>query len=70
MVRLDEEGVKTMDGDMSGVIKVQGLCAAGFRVEPLEQVLAVAKYINLTTYPKPCPFVGEHVEGAIIGVRL
>lgn len=71
MVKFDNEGVKTLDGDMAAVIAYKDVfdeCA--FRIEPLLQVLAVAKRMNFNTYPKPCPFIGEHVEGAVVGVLL
>lgn len=40
-----------------------------FAIQMIERLKGVAHSIDLTTYPKPCPWQGERVRGAIIGLH-
>lgn len=40
-----------------------------FALEMLEKLKGVAHTIDLTTYPDPCPWQGERVRGAILGLH-
>lgn len=40
-----------------------------FHVEMLLKLKTVAKQIDLSCYPNPCPWYGENVRGAIMGLR-
>ena len=41
-----------------------------FNIEMLQILEGVAGTIDFSLYPKPCPFVGERLRGAIVGMRL
>lgn len=40
-----------------------------FAIQMLEKLNGVAQTLDLSSYPKPCPWQGECVRGAIIGLR-
>lgn len=51
--------------------EVEGLNYEGsYNVEMLASLAGVAHTIDLTTYPKPCLFMGDRLRGAIIGMRM
>lgn len=67
------EGQLATDKEMGGagaVIQVPELTATGcFNGGQLMKLKGVATAIDWSKYPKPCPFVGEDLRGAIAGMR-
>lgn len=42
---------------------------SSFHADQLVKVLSVATHIDFSTYPKPCLFKGNDIEGLIVGIR-
>lgn len=68
-IKFTGDSVSTEDGDMSAQVGGFKMDECSFRAEPLLQVLGVAEYMDFSTYPQPCPFVGDGIEGVIVGLR-
>jgi len=63
--------ISTMEGQMIAVDSLAGeVGEASFHAVPLQLALSRATHMDVSTYPKPCPWRGENLEGIIIGVRL
>lgn len=64
--------MSTVNGEDTGAVyQIPGLpVGAIFNVEHLRSVLAIATSIALDQYPAPCPFQGDNMRGAIVGVRI
>lgn len=59
-----------VDGATGATMEVPGLAAAGcYNFQQLLLLDGVAKNIDFGLYPKPCPFQGDRIRGAIIGMR-
>lgn len=62
----------TKDGAVNGgaTIELPNVPEAGiYHVLFLNQVLAVAEYIDFSKFPAPIPFAGHNLRGAMLGVR-
>lgn len=69
-VYLNQYGIHTSLQDFGASLEVADFTPSKFRVEPLLQIAQCAKEIDLSTYPKPCYFVGDNgLHGVIIGVQ-
>ena len=63
--------VATTRDDGAGASVDIELDATGcFNLEQLQNMLKVAKEVDLSQYPAPCLFFGDRIRGAIIGMRL
>lgn len=70
IVKYDGKMISTMEGSMIAQDELEvEMHEASFHAVPLLLVLNVATRLDLTPYPKPCPFAGTGVEGVIVGVR-
>lgn len=69
-LKFTSEGVSTLDGEHSAEMGFDGLPDTAFRAEVLQMVADVATSWDLTKYPTPVPFVGNHIEGMFVGVRV
>ncbi len=70
VIRLDELGVHTAEGDMSADVGGLALPDSRYRAEPLQMVLRQATRIDLTKYPGPVPFAGDNrLQGILVGVK-
>lgn len=70
VIRIEDGMVKTMDGDMTASMLGELFTGKSiFRAEPLLAVLNIATHLDLSKYPKACPFRGPNVEGVILGVN-
>jgi DNA polymerase III sliding clamp (beta) subunit (PCNA family) len=43
---------------------------AHFHAVPLREVLAIATEMDMTRYPKPCPWRADRLEGVLMGLRV
>ena len=70
IVKYSGKMISTLDGNMiaSDELDVE-MAEAPFHAVPLLMVLNQATRLDLTPYPKPCPFAGTGIEGVIVGVR-
>ena len=69
-IHFGSDGVSTADGASNARIESFDLPTAIFRAEPLIRVLKQATQMDLSTYPKPCPFKGATgLRGVFIGMR-
>lgn len=41
----------------------------GYSIEMVYKLKNVAKYIDWSRYPKPCPFIGDELRGILVGIR-
>lgn len=69
-LRFTTEGISTMDGAHSAEMGFDGLPNTAFRAEVLQLVAGVADKWDLSKYPAPVPFVGKHIEGVFVGVKV
>jgi len=70
IVQFKGRTIKTLDGGMVAEDELAGEVAeAAFHAIPLQMVLSQAERMDLSPYPKPCPWLGRGLEGIIIGVR-
>ena len=69
IIETGEKGVSTLDGEMSALVESKGLPVTHFRAEPLLTALQASDYIDLSTYPAPCYWRGNGIEGIIVGLR-
>jgi len=69
VIKFGDDGVSTLEGDVSAVVKVAGLTEAYFRAEPLGMVFDIATHFDWSDYPKACPFKSKYLQGVIIGVK-
>ncbi len=67
VIRFADGGVCTEDGTMSARVDGLELPDALFRAEPLMDVLKVATHADFSKAPSP--FIGDGVQGVIIGLR-
>lgn len=71
-VYMAENSIATgaVDGATGATMEVPGLAAAGcYNFQQLLLLEGVAEFIDFSFYPKPCPFQGGRVRGAIVGMR-
>lgn len=70
VVDLGPAGITAADsGTATVAVDMPGLPVARFRADLLQPVLQYAKYLDIGTYPQPCPWNdGGRVYGAIVGV--
>jgi len=70
-VYLLETGMTTCDSEGEGAsVDLQIPGAKGvYHLKMLQLLDEVAKTIDFTMYPKPCPFFGEKLRGIIVGIR-
>lgn len=61
--------VSTDATDSGASIEGFDLPASSFHADQLVKVLSVATHIDFSTYPKPCLFKGNGIEGLIVGIR-
>lgn len=62
------DSIKTMAGDAEyGGYNYK---ESAFNVDYLLAIAEVAEIIDLSKYPNPCPFSGDGVKGAIVGVKI
>lgn len=70
IVKYSGKMISTLEGDMTAQDELADEVAeAAFHAIPLSMVLRVATHMDLSPYPKPCPFKGPDIEGVIVGVR-
>ena len=65
-----QDGIFTALGEAGASDSEYPFPLSVFRIEAVEKVLEVATCWNLSTYPAPCPFMGDNVTGVMIGTRL
>ena len=65
---LGKDGIRTDTEETGASIDLRAFPDSKFRAEPLLKVARVAKGIAFDSYPKPCYFIGEDIDGAIVGV--
>lgn len=70
IIKLDAEGVRTLEGQYCASMDGFKFAPATFRVEPLVMMLEVAERCDFAKYPEKCPWEGKFMEGFIIGVRI
>lgn len=71
VVKYDGKIISTLEGGMIAEDELEeGVAEAAFHAVPLTSVLDVATHMDLSPYPKPCPFRGPAIEGVIVGVRV
>ena len=70
-IKLNEEGVSTMEGDNSACCLDYVFPECYFHGDRLLEVINIATHIDLSLYPKPCPFYNEKrgLTGVVIGVK-
>jgi DNA polymerase III sliding clamp (beta) subunit (PCNA family) len=69
-VHTSAAGVSTDDGAMSAVVEGIELPEGRYRAEPLILVLSRADRIDLTPYPRPCPFAAPGgLQGVLLGLK-
>jgi len=66
-IKFCEDGIFVQGDNKEAEVTGYIFPTAFFRAEPLVEVLRVATEIDFSTYPKPCYFVGDGIEGVIIG---
>lgn len=70
LINFDGDTVKTDSGNNEASEGGFGdLHPSTFHADMLQAVLDVATHLDLTKYPKACPFSGKNVAGAIVGIR-
>ena len=70
VVKYSGKQISTLEGGMLAQDELEDEVAeAAFHAIPLQMVLRYATHMDLTPYPKPCPFKGPDIEGVIVGVR-
>lgn len=69
IIHTGPKGVSTTEGETYAEVNDIVLPEAAFNAAALAQVLQLAKEIDLTHYPKPCPFKGDNLEGVLVGCR-
>lgn len=68
---LPNEATTTLQEGEGASVDIEGVTWGGkYGLEHLLMLEPVAKKINFHGYPQPCPFVGEHVRGLIVGMKL
>jgi len=62
------DNLETRDGST----KIEGvnLPECCFNSDYLINIASVAHSIDLSTFPAPCPFEGDNIKGAIVGIRI
>lgn len=71
IVIFEGKKIRTREGDEGGEDELEGdVGNAAFQSTPLLLVLKYATHMDLTPFPKPCPWKGPNIEGVIVGVRL
>ena len=71
IVKYSGKRISTLEGDMIAEDELEDEVAeAAFHAIPLQMVLHYAERMDLSPYPKPCPFTGMGLEGVIVGVRI
>ena len=67
-IMFKEDGIEAIgDGTPAEVLGYNFQKVAYFRSEHIIEVLKIATNIDLSLYPKPCPFIGNGVRGVVIG---
>lgn len=67
-ISLDEKGMHTDSDDIGANVDLAVFPKCKFRAEPLISVANIAHSINFGNYPKPCYFVGDNIDGVIVGI--
>lgn len=67
---LNDGMVATDDGVMSAEVDGFENMGGYFRAEPLLAVAGVANTIDFGSYPAPCYFSGDNIEGVLVGVKI
>jgi hypothetical protein len=65
---LDNDGMHVEANDAQARYSSASFPLSRFHAEPLLAVLKVADEIDLTSYPKPCYFKGNNIEGVVVGL--
>jgi DNA polymerase III sliding clamp (beta) subunit (PCNA family) len=70
VVKYNGKVISTLEGNMVAQDELEvELSEASFHSVPLLMILNQATRLDLTPYPKPCPWSGTDIEGVIVGVR-
>jgi hypothetical protein len=70
IVKYNGKVISTLEGGMIAQDELEvELHEASFHAVPLLMVLDHATRLDLSPYPKPCPWSGTDIEGVIVGVR-
>lgn len=70
VIVLDGGVVTTLDGNSSATIEGHNFPGKSlWMYDPLRMVLEQATRLDLAQYPKPCPWSGNGLEGAVVGTR-
>lgn len=71
VIKLCEDKVSTLEGDMSAEIELACPAEAAFNATPLRTVLSYARFADFSAYPQAVPFrnAAGNLEGLIMGVR-
>lgn len=71
-IHLTERGIYTDEGESyaedTGIV-FPSVPNTMFHSVPLLQILKVATHCDISTYPRPCYFRGDNIEGVIMGLR-
>lgn len=71
LIHLSPDGIGTSEGEKSAMVGGFDLPKSIFRAEPLLATLRAASKIDFSTYPAPCPFVGDNgLRGVLVGVKV
>lgn len=66
---LNEKGVSTGDGDMEANVEGISFPECKWHAENLLLVLSEASKIDFTKWPKPCPWLGDGIQGVLVGLK-
>lgn len=69
VIVLGQNTVSTVEGEMSAAVEGIELPDARFHAKVLQLVLDHCHSINLSSYPKPCAFQGDGIDGVVMGVN-
>ena len=70
-VLLTEQGISTEDGEQEGAhVDIKDFTVRGvYNLGMLQLLSEIATEVDFSKYPQPCLFQGDHLRGAIIGMR-
>lgn len=69
-IYFDENGIHTDSGESFASIDIDSFPKAIFRAEVISRVLQLATEIDFSTYPKPCYFKNNDIDGVVLGVSV